>query len=103
MFNALKETLIRTYGRKAKDLSAAYKATQRRLLNYKEINLHSDVLGKEEVDQAYALLSPLEKELVELGEKAVSDAIDELDFLLGASWIKAVPTQANRHTNTHRI
>ncbi|HFI9381048.1 TPA: hypothetical protein ACGSTL_001202 [Vibrio parahaemolyticus] len=103
MFDVLKNTLIRAHGRKAKDLTAAYKATQLRLLNYKELKLHQDVLGKEEVDQAYAMLTPMEKELVALGDEAFSDAIDELDSLLGASWAKAVTTQPHSHINTHRI
>ncbi|MCF7502782.1 hypothetical protein [Vibrio sp. L3-7] len=57
-------------------------AVQHRLLTYKEVLLHGNMLEDKELKQAFSALNQSEKEVAQGGIKSINDAIKEMDEIL---------------------
>ncbi|TVU60719.1 hypothetical protein FQP88_15455 [Vibrio atlanticus] len=54
-------------------------AVQHRLLTYKEVLLHGNMLEDKELKQAFSALNQSEKEVAQGGIKSINDAIEQMD------------------------
>ncbi|MEZ8056737.1 hypothetical protein [Vibrio splendidus] len=57
-------------------------AVQHRLLTYKEVLLHGNMLEDKELRQAFSALNQNEKDVAQAGIKSINDAIKEMDEIL---------------------
>lgn len=57
-------------------------AVQQRLLTYKEVLLHGNMLEDKELKRAFSALNQSEKSVAQGGIKSINDAIKEMDEIL---------------------
>ncbi|MDN3702174.1 hypothetical protein ACFFUO_10725 [Vibrio artabrorum] len=67
---------------KSKNTLSEIKVIQHRLLTYKEILLHQNMLNENELKNAFSALKPSEKRTVQAGIKTIDDTVKEIDDII---------------------